>query len=120
VVANDPVLLVEDNADTREALARLLVLRGYAVVATCDGEEAWDYFQRGGRACAIILDLYLPRLDGGAFRRRLLTRTELARIPVLVFSVAAEQTVPRVAAFVRKGEPDALLDLVDSATAQTD
>ena len=112
----EPVLLVEDNDDIRAALARLLDLRGYTVVEASDGQEALEYFREGGRASLIILDLFMPRLDGRTFRAIQMQHAELAHIPVIVFSVAEGETLPDVVGFVRKSAtPDSLLSLVDRA-----
>jgi CheY-like chemotaxis protein len=108
-----PVLVVEDNRRTREAVERLLHLQGYTVLTFADGQEALDYLHQGGPACLIILDIRLPRLDGRAFRARQLEDPELARIPVVVFSADSVNPLDGVAAFVRKSEPDALLRYVE-------
>jgi CheY-like chemotaxis protein len=115
MLATDPVLLIEDNDDMREALARLLRIRGYRVVQTRDGQEAWEYLERGGPASIIVLDLLMPRMDGRLFRARQLGDAELARIPVVVFSVlaAAVEALPDVAAHVRKSDPETLLEVIE-------
>ena len=111
----EPVLLVEENDDWREALARVLRLRGYRVVQTRDGQEAWEYLERGGPASVIVLDLIMPRLDGRSFRARQLEHRELARIPVIIFTAAASETMPDVAGYVRKASAHLLLDVIDRA-----
>jgi CheY-like chemotaxis protein len=115
MLATNPVLLIEDNEDMREALARLLRIRGYCVVQTRDGQEAWEYLERGGRASIIVLDLLMPRLDGRLFRARQLGDAELARIPVVVFSVlaAAVEALPDVAGYVQKCDPETLLEIIE-------
>jgi CheY-like chemotaxis protein len=115
MLATDPVLLIEDNDDMREALARLLRIRGYRVVQTRDGQEAWDYLERGGPASIIVLDLLMPRMDGRLFRARQLGDAELARIPVVVFSVlaAAVEALPDVAGYVQKCDPETLLEIIE-------
>jgi CheY-like chemotaxis protein len=115
MLATDPVLLIEDNDDMREALARLLRIRGYRVVQTRDGQEAWEYLERGGPASIIVLDLLMPRMDGRLFRARQLGDAELARIPVVVFSVlaAAVEALPDVAGYVQKCDPETLLEIIE-------
>lgn len=118
-VATDrgPVLLVEDNDLTRDAVARLLELRGYRVIQARDGLEAWEYLEHGGRAFVIVLDLSMPRFDGYAFRARQLTHAEHAGIPVIIFT--ANDGVPASIGsvrVVRKLDPDRLVRLVDETT----
>ena len=107
---------MEDNNDVREALARILDGRGYRVVQTRDGQEAWEYLERGGRASVIVLDLVLPRMDGRLFRVKQLEHDELARIPVIVFTATAHG-LPDVVAVVRKTDPESLLDIIDRAAS---
>lgn len=110
-----PVLVVDDNPDTRDAITRLLQIRGYPVVTAKDGAEALEYLQGGGSASLIILDLYMPRLNGQLFRAAQLRNEALARIPVIVFTVAVGETVPDVVSFVRKNDPASLLSQVERA-----
>lgn len=121
-LAAHPVLLVEDNDGVREALARLLMARGYGVVQARDGQEAWEYLERGGCASVIVLDILMPRLDGRLFRKKQLERNECASIPVVVFT-ATEEVLADVVAVVRKPEPYALLNAIERAAgapARTD
>ena len=113
----DPVLVVDDNPDTRDAISRLLQIRGYPVVTAKDGWEALAYLQEGGRASLIILDLNMPRFDGRLFRAAQLRDDDLARIPVIVFTVAVGETLPDVVGVVRKNDPAALLGSVERALA---
>jgi two-component system chemotaxis response regulator CheY len=116
VPSSAPVLLVEDNDDTRGALARLLRIRGYRVAEARDGQEAWEYLGHGERACVIVLDLVMPRMDGRLFRAKQLEHSELAAIPVVVFTAHESGELPDVAWVVRKADPDWLLDVIDRAT----
>jgi len=109
---SDPVLLIEDNDRMRPALARLLRYQGYQVVEMHDGQDAWDYLQRGGRASVIVLDLVMPRLDGRRFRAKQLQDAECAQIPVVVFTADQGDPLPDVAGYVRKTDAGSLLDLI--------
>ena len=64
------VLVVEDYAPLRKAVARGLRDAGYAVDATGDGEEGL-WFAETNDYDAIVLDLMLPGLDGLTILRRL-------------------------------------------------
>jgi CheY-like chemotaxis protein len=108
-----PVLVVEDNPGTREAIRRLLQIRGYPVVTAEDGWQALEYLLEGGAASLIILDLEMPRFDGRRFRAAQPRDAELARIPVVVFTVAVGETLPDVASVVRKSDPGALIGSVE-------
>lgn len=119
------VLVVEDNPETAEVLYRILTLHRYCVVVAWDGLDALAML-RGGlgggqRPAAIVLDLWMPNLDGRAFRSALLADPELARIPVVVYSVdSGEDPIPGIVGHVRKGSdnPDVLLGFVEAACAR--
>jgi CheY-like chemotaxis protein len=57
------VLVVEDYADLREILCRVLELQGYGVQPAGDGREALELF-RSGSFDAVICDLGLPGMCG--------------------------------------------------------
>jgi CheY-like chemotaxis protein len=110
-----PILIVEDNADSADVLRRILVLRRYHVVVARDGQEALDQLRGGLRPGVIVLDVWMPNMDGRAFRAAQLADPELAGIPVIAYSVDPG-ALPAVIGQVRKGvdSPDRLLDLIDS------
>jgi len=84
--AAHPVLIVEDEAGTREAFASLLELWGYPVATAANGEEALQLLNGGLEPCVILLDLVMPEKNGAQFRRAQLDDPRLAAIPVIVSS----------------------------------
>ena len=60
------VLVVEDHADTREVLARLLRGDGYTVVTAGNGSEALTALDET-TVDVILLDLMMPGMDGPTF-----------------------------------------------------
>ena len=85
-----PVLIVEDDSEVRETLAQVLVDEGYDIECATDGAEALAKL-RGSRSkpSLIVLDLWMPRMDGFAFRAEQLASAETADIPVVVVTAAA-------------------------------
>ncbi|MBN9517578.1 response regulator transcription factor [bacterium] len=63
------ILIVDDSATTRVALAALLKRRGHAVVAAGDGDEAWWAYEKQP-AQVIISDWAMPGLNGVELCRR--------------------------------------------------
>jgi len=57
------VLVVDDDADVRQALADQLRLHGFAVSEAADGLSAWTEI-RQNPPLAVLLDLAMPRLGG--------------------------------------------------------
>jgi DNA-binding response OmpR family regulator len=76
------VLLVEDYAPLRKAVAQGLREAGFAVDATGDGAEGLWYAQ-GSDYDAIVLDLMLPGMDGLTILRRLREAGRKAHVLIL-------------------------------------
>ena len=76
------LLIVEDELDLLRALEKTFREEGYAVDTAADGEDglfkatSWSYD-------AIVLDLMLPKLDGGELLKRL---RRVKTTPVLVLT----------------------------------
>lgn len=79
------LLLVDDDADSRTALARLLEDAGWHTLSAGDGKEALAQLERT-RPAAIILDLVMPGMDGFEFLEELEKDEHLRSIPVIVMS----------------------------------
>jgi CheY-like chemotaxis protein len=108
-----PILLVEDDADIRKDLARLLEYEGYAVVSAADGADALAWLRGSVRPCLIILDLMMPVMDGWQLRREMLKDSELATIPVIVLTGAGDIPAPSLAAAEYISKPFKLLTLLE-------
>jgi signal transduction histidine kinase/CheY-like chemotaxis protein len=81
------ILLVDDNADMRDYVARLLAPQ-YEVRSTADGEEALREIQRS-RPDLLLTDAMMPRMDGFALVRELRSDPALADLPVILLSARA-------------------------------
>ena len=79
------ILLVEDNADAREALALLLENHGYTVRSAANGAEALEEAQRQPPDL-VITDIEMPVLSGFDVVAQFRSQPELAGIPVIVVS----------------------------------
>jgi CheY-like chemotaxis protein len=62
-----PILVVEDNAIAREGLAAVLRGRGYTVATAENGQMALDQLAAGPAPAAILLDMFMPEMDGWHF-----------------------------------------------------
>jgi two-component system response regulator TctD len=81
------ILLVEDAEDQGDAIVRRLRRAGYAVDWATDGEMAAELAFHEDYDL-ILLDLMLPKLDGGLLLKRL--RAHRSRVPVLVLTARGE------------------------------
>jgi CheY-like chemotaxis protein len=82
----DSVLVVEDDADQREAVSMALAVQGYRPVAVTNGREALDVLEREQAPTMILLDLAMPAMSGWTFLEEKRRRPGLATIPTLVMT----------------------------------
>jgi CheY-like chemotaxis protein len=93
------VMIVEDDRDTREMLARFLELEGYVVRQAENGQRALEQLKDDGHASVILLDLMMPVMNGWQFRVAQENDPEVARIPVVVVTAAGPQSeIPAISA----------------------
>lgn len=82
------VLVVDDSADYRRILTRILESGGYRARAVASAEEARLLLKTEPPAAA-LLDWNLPGDDGVALAREIRRDPALARLPLLMLSVNA-------------------------------
>lgn len=82
------LLIVEDNADNRDLLARRLMRQGYEVTLAEDGQEGLDLAIRD-HPDLILLDMSLPILDGWEVARRLKLNPGTNAIPIIALTAHA-------------------------------
>jgi signal transduction histidine kinase/DNA-binding response OmpR family regulator len=61
------LLVIEDDADNREAVARILRDAGHEVLAAATGRDGLKILHGGARPDLILLDFWLPDMTGHAF-----------------------------------------------------
>jgi len=85
------VLLVEDDLETRDMMARTLTRAGWIVSEAGNGQEALDLLSTKSPEL-ILLDLMMPVMDGFSFLTEMRARPELQHIPIIV--VTAKDLTP--------------------------
>jgi len=80
-----PVLLVEDDVETRELMAHTLEKAGWTVSEAGNGQEALDMMP-DVQPRLILLDLMMPVMDGFGFLAAMRARPEWHHIPVIVIT----------------------------------
>jgi two-component system response regulator MprA len=81
------VLVVDDDAALRAALARALALEGYDVDVAEDGARAVACFEAGDAPDVVVLDVLMPNLDGLGACRRIRARSD---VPILMLTARDE------------------------------
>jgi signal transduction histidine kinase len=110
------LLVVEDDADIREALDGLLSMEGFHVKGCSNGREALDWLHGAAKPDVILLDLMMPIMDGWQFRVAQKDDPELAAIPVLAFSADATAKAAAIDADAYLKKPvdyETLVDTID-------
>jgi CheY-like chemotaxis protein len=80
------ILIIEDNANVRDALAAVLAVEGYHVTTAGNGAEGLALLPGTPRFALILLDLMMPVMDGFAFLDERKHLAEVADIPVIITS----------------------------------
>jgi CheY-like chemotaxis protein len=100
------ILILEDDAEIRRLLTLFLEYRGYHVVSVTNGAEALTLLGHSYPLPELILsDWIMPVMDGAAFREAQQQNPQLAPIPVVALSGAADDLFAVAPTF----SPDACL-----------
>jgi DNA-binding response OmpR family regulator len=89
------VLIVDDNEDNRDMLARGLVRQQHDFALAADGKKALALLH-AGRFDLVLLDIMMPEMDGFEVLRRMKADPALREVPVIMISALDE-----IAAVVR-------------------
>jgi CheY-like chemotaxis protein len=111
------VLLVDDHDDFRELFADLVRRQGHTVTTRDNGKDALSYLMSAPPVGLVVLDLFMPDMDGFQFLAQRESNEALRRIPVVVLTAIAgpkpeldKFTIERV--FEKPVSADLLLTLV--------
>ena len=87
-----PVLVVDDDADTRQVLKHFLNRKGFPVECASSGEEGLR-LARELHPMAIILDVMMPGMDGWAVLSTLKSEPEVRNIPVVMLTIVDDKNL---------------------------
>jgi DNA-binding response OmpR family regulator/tRNA A-37 threonylcarbamoyl transferase component Bud32 len=83
------LLVVDDNEDNRDVLARRLERAGYVVPRAANGTDALHAVERGD-IDLVLLDIMMPGLSGIDVLQKIRERHTAARLPVVMVTARAE------------------------------
>ncbi len=110
--ARGPLLLVEDDPDLSDVILEVLEAEGYAVVRAANGKDALDWLARGERPALLLLDFYMPRMNGWEFLEQFSARPESAGVPLVALTTTPVSHPSLVATLRKPFEMSALVALV--------
>ena len=87
-MADEKILIVEDNPVNRKLLVMVLRPHGYQILTAVDGEEAL-LLARQELPDLILMDLQLPKMNGYAVTQLLKEQATTAKIPVVALTAHA-------------------------------
>ncbi len=81
-MANETILVIEDDASVRTLLTKALAGKGYQVETSEDGLAGLTRLE-SIRPDLIIVDIMMPRLDGMTFVKAIKAHEHTANLPVI-------------------------------------
>ncbi len=116
------ILIIDDDADARQLLGRMLGVHGYVVRESQSAEGVQDILA-ATTPDLILLDVLMPQQDGWKLLQRLKTQEDTASIPVVICSVLGQSdlaTALGAAAVVQKPiSEEVLIETVGQVLAPT-
>ena len=82
------ILIVEDNATSRELLRTVLEKQGYSILEARDGEEALQQLKQS-KPDLVLLDIQIPIRNGYDVLKAIRGDESLARLPVVALTASA-------------------------------
>lgn len=116
------VLVVDDEDEIRHMLRLLLEASGYMVSEACNGQECIA-MANANPPDAIILDVMMPKMNGGKVARTLKKNEATSLIPIIMLTGLDEKKYMKAALWelgvdfyvVKPADPEDILDKVEQA-----
>jgi len=102
------ILVVDDERNIREGLAKLLEMEGHQAIAAADGQEALSVLGRGD-VDLVVTDLKMPNLPGEELLRR--AQASTPGLPVIILT--GHGTIESAVQAMKEGAYDYLTKPVD-------
>jgi CheY-like chemotaxis protein len=106
-----PVLVVEDDADSREMLCELLATEGYLVAGAVNGRDALEKMQGGLRPSVVLVDMGMPVMNGGELVATMKATPDLAHIPIVALTGTVSVPAGVVEVLMKPPTMDAVLSV---------
>jgi CheY-like chemotaxis protein len=120
---NEKILVVDNDPAIVDLVQRLLKKAGYTTIATLNGADALKLAEQEDPA-VIILDIFMPEVDGWEILRALKAHEQLRYVPVILLTVSDDlqkgRTLGASAHLVKPVDRDVLLGQLDRILAGDD
>lgn len=106
------ILVVDDDADTRDTLRDFLEDEGYTVLTAANGASALRCLEHT-RPDVILLDMMMPMTSGNSLYEQLQKRPDFASIPILAVTAEPSRAPIGMPALEKPIKLHKLLELVE-------
>jgi CheY-like chemotaxis protein len=110
------ILIVDDDDDLRQAIAMILAGEGFEVDEAEHGEVALQKLRANGHFDVVLLDLFMPIMDGWQTLEVMRETPQLADVPVFVCTSAPDRAPPGVPVLKKPFDLERLLETIGEAT----
>jgi CheY-like chemotaxis protein len=87
-MANELILIIEDNERNRKLVRDVLEVKGYKTIESETAEEGLG-LARSRSPALILMDIQLPGMDGITAMKQLKTDPATAKIPIIAITASA-------------------------------
>ncbi|MEM1307887.1 MAG: response regulator [Cyanobacteria bacterium P01_D01_bin.71] len=94
-MASKRILIIDDEADIREATQICLEITGHWEVLKASSGQEGIAIATNEIPDAILLDIMMPEMDGLTILKKLQTNTKTRRIPVIILTAKAQSSEQR-------------------------
>jgi CheY-like chemotaxis protein len=96
------ILVIEDNEEALEAISELLKMDGFSTVTATNGALGLRKMKADDHIFIVLLDLWMPIMDGWEFLQERKRDKRLAKIPVVVLSAIPSKAIDGAEAVLTK------------------
>lgn len=79
-------MLIVEDMELNRAIIRSYFEESFNIIEAVHGKAAFDYLKAGHKIDIIVLDLFMPEMNGYEFLRHIKQEKELKKIPILAIS----------------------------------
>lgn len=107
------IVVVEDEEDARELLQEILEAMGHTVTTAEDGFCALQLLEKTPNVCLVVLDLFMPRMDGFEVLAEISKSPRLSALPLCVTTSSPDRAPPGLPCLPKPIDVNRLIALAD-------
>ncbi|MBE9600620.1 two-component system response regulator [Pedobacter sp. MC2016-24] len=88
-MANNKILIIDDDNRNIFALKAVLKARGYHCLSAAGAEEGLELLKQDQQIAVVLMDMMMPGMDGYQAMAKMETHPELKNIPVIAVTAQA-------------------------------